>query len=142
MKTKKTKSTLDKMTPEERALHEKKKAEFAACKTMKQLDKAMHKYRSDDMLTVQDLIDYLKTQNPRACVVGFEQNSNAYIEYPKELPNMYVCTVKEDKKRARKHIKAWYRHDSPDEIKKKVKEEMKEMYRYTEDDDVIFAIGN
>jgi len=34
MKTKKkTKSIIDKMTPEERALHEKKKAEFAACTT-------------------------------------------------------------------------------------------------------------
>lgn len=63
MKTKKknTKSIIDKMTPEERALHEKKKAEFAACTTPQQLENAMHKYRSDDMLTVQDLIDYLKT---------------------------------------------------------------------------------
>lgn len=130
------------MTPEQKALHEKKKAEFAACATPAELEKAMHKYRSDDMLTVQDLIDYLKTQNPRACVVGFERNSNAYIEYPKELPNMYVCTVKEDKKRARKSIKSWYKHESPEEITKKVREQMKEMYRYVEDDDVIFAIGN
>ena len=49
------------MTPEQKALHEKKKAEFAACATPAELEKAMHKYRSDDMLTVQDLIDYLKT---------------------------------------------------------------------------------
>ena len=55
---------------------------------------------------------------------------------------MYVCTVKEDKKQARKSIKSWYKHESPEEITKKVKEQMKEMYRYVEDDDVIFAIGN
>lgn len=142
MNKKNARHVVDRMTPEEKAFHEKKKAEFAACTTSQQLEKVMHKYRSDDMLTVQDLIDYLKTQNPRACVVGYEMNSRGYIEYPKELPNMYVCTVKEDKRRSRRHIKGWYRHESPEQIKRKVKQHMKEMYRYVEDDDIIFSIGN
>lgn len=61
MSNKNARHVVDEMTPEERVLHEKKKAEFAACTTAQQLEKVMHKYRSDDMLTVQDLIDYLKT---------------------------------------------------------------------------------
>lgn len=108
----------------------------------KELEKYMREHRSDDMLTVQDLIDYLKTQNPRACILGYEQNSFAYIEQSKKLPNNLVLTVKEDKKRVKKDLENWYRADPPDVRKKKVREQMKEMYRYSENDDVILKIGS
>lgn len=127
---------------EQEELHKKKKAEFTACKSREEMEKVMHKYRSCDMLTVQDVIDYLKTQNPNACVVGFERNSNAYIEQFKEIPNHYICTVKEMKKRDRESLKQWYKDSAPEERKKKIKEDLAVTYRYTEDDDVIFNIGN
>lgn len=131
-------SELDNLTPEQ--LHTKKKAEFAACKTVDELNNAMHKYRSYDMLTVKDLIEYLKTQNPDACVVGYEQNSCAYIEQMKDLPNQYICTVEEMKKLDRVHYESWYKDSSPEDRAKKVEEHIAEIYRYTEDDDVILNI--
>lgn len=131
-----------KSTKEKEKIRDKKKAEFAACKTTEEMNKVMHKYRSYDMLTVQDVIDYLKTQNPNACVLGYESNSRAYIEQFKDLPNMYICTVKEMKKRDRESLDGWYKHDPIEIRKKKIKETIDETYRYSEDDDVIFNIGN
>ena len=45
------------------------------------------------MLTVQKLIDYLKTQDPNACILAYEPNSFAYIEQWPDLPNSDICTA-------------------------------------------------
>lgn len=87
------------------------------------------------MLTVQKLIDYLKTQDPNACVLAYEQNSFAYIEQWPTLPNASICTVKEHKHRAEEDLKNWYR-DDPD-AKKKIAYDIEKTYRYTKDNDVI-----
>ena len=87
------------------------------------------------MLTVQKLIDYLKTQDPNACVLAYEQNSFAYIEQLPELPSHDICTVAEDKKNMEESLRAWYKNDS--EVDIKIKKEIEMTYRYAKDNDVI-----
>lgn len=115
----------------------KKKPEI---RSIEELEKYMREHRSEDMLTVKDLIAYLKKQNPNACILGYEPNSLAYIEQPKDLKHT-VMTVREDKVRAKADLENWYRHDPEDVRNQKVKKDMDEMYRYSEDDDVIIKIG-
>ena len=69
------------------------------------------------MLTVQKLIDYLKKQDPNACVLAYEQNSFAYIEQLPELPSHDICTVAEDKKNMEESLRSWYKNDSEVDIK-------------------------
>lgn len=88
-----------------------------------------------EMLTVQKLIDYLKTQDPNACILAYEGNSFAYIEQLPDLPNRHICTVAEHKVAAKKWLEQWHR-DEVDSAKK-VKETMDEEYRYAKDNDVI-----
>lgn len=87
------------------------------------------------MLTVQKLIDYLKTQDPDACILAYEPNSFAYIEQWPDLPNPDICTVAEDKKRMEEDLKHWYR-DSKD-AETKVKRDIDEAFRYARDNDII-----
>lgn len=115
----------------------KKKPEI---RSIEELEKYMREHRSEDMLTVKDLIAYLKKQNPNACILGYESNSSAYIEQSKVLKHT-VLTVKEDKVRVKADLENWYRHDPEDVRNQKVKRDMDEMYRYSEDDDVIIKIG-
>lgn len=55
------------------------------------------KDRSEIMLTVGSLIAWLQTQDPKACILAFEPNSNAYIEQFRKIPNQYISTVKDAK---------------------------------------------
>ena len=91
------------------------------------------------MLTVRKLIDFLKTCNPDACVLGFEMNSNAYIEQLPKLPNHLVCTVADDKKSEFEHLSVWFK--DVDDAEKKIKKEMETIYRYSKDDDVVIRMG-
>ena len=112
----------------------KKKSEI---KSIEELEKYMRQHRSEDMLTVQDLIDWLQKQNPKACVLGFEPNSNAWIEQHKKLPSISIKTVREEKEQERKSMNSWYRHDPDDIRQQKVEAHIKEVFRYAEDDDVV-----
>lgn len=87
------------------------------------------------MLTVGRLIEYLKTQDPDANVLAYEQNSYAYIDQDPDLPNIHVCTVAEDKVREEEFARNWFRGD-PD-IELKVKDHMDTTYRYAKDSDVV-----
>ena len=87
------------------------------------------------MLTVQKLIDYLKTQNPNACILAYENNSFAYIEQWPNLPNNDILTVAEDKKLTREYLRNWYRN-SPD-ADKEIEKDIEKTYRYAQDDDII-----
>lgn len=90
------------------------------------------------MLTVQKLIDYLKTQDPDACVLGYEENSFAYISQLPNLPNNKICTVKENKVVAQKNLEKMY-NGNPDAAKK-IADDIHEMYRYAKDNDVIIDL--
>ena len=94
--------------------------------------------RTIEMLTVQKLIDYLKTCNPSARVLGFEPNSNAYIEQFPELPNRSICTVSEDKKHELEFLGRWFK--DCEDAEEKINNEMDEIYRYSNDDDVIISL--
>ena len=88
------------------------------------------------MLTVKDLIEFLKKQDPNALVVGYEPNSYAYISQSKDLPSVQIRTVKDDKIYEYAHLMEHYRHLSEDR-KKRIEEKLNEMYRYVQDQDVI-----
>lgn len=87
------------------------------------------------MLTVGKLIDYLKTQDPDACILAYEENSFAYIEQWPALPNTSICTVKEHKHRTEENLKNWYK-DTENAVKK-IAYDMEKTYRYAKDNDVI-----
>ena len=59
---------------------QKNKKKRPKIRSIEELEKYMREHRSEDMLTVKDLIAYLKKQNPNACILGSEPNSFAYIE--------------------------------------------------------------
>ena len=87
------------------------------------------------MLTVKKLIDWLSKQNPEACVLAWEQNSQAYIEQLPDLPNCDICTVAEMKKQIRHNLESWYRHSK--DAEQKIQKDMDLMFRYAKDDDVV-----
>ena len=91
----------------------------------------------DSMLTVKDLIEFLKKQDPNALVVGYEPNSYAYISQSKDLPSAQIRTVKDDKIHEYAHLMEHYRHLSEEDRKKKIEENLNEMYRYVQNQDVI-----
>ena len=91
----------------------------------------------DSMLTVKDLIEFLKKQDPNALVVGYEPNSYAYVSQSKDLPSVQIRTVEDDKIYEYAHLMEHYRHLSEEDRKKKIEENLNEMYRYVQDQDVI-----
>ncbi len=90
------------------------------------------------MLTVQKLIDYLKTQDPGACILAYEDNSFAYIEQWPVLPNPGICTVKEHKARMRESLASWYK--GTDGASEKIEHDISKAYRYAKDNDVIIEL--
>jgi hypothetical protein len=94
-------------------------------------------HEEDTMLTVKDLIKYLKTQDQDALVVGYEFNSCAYTSQSKNIPNCCIRTVKEDKEREMEYLKQQYPKLNKKAIKKKFSIRLKENYRYVQDNDII-----
>ena len=91
------------------------------------------------MLTVQKLIDYLKTQDPNACILAYEPNSFAYIEQLPSLPNPDICTVAESKAEMRKSLEHW--HKDTTNAEEKINKEIEKAYRYAEDTDIIIKFN-
>lgn len=87
------------------------------------------------MLTVQKLIDYLKTQDPNACILAYENNSFAYIEQMPDLPNYDICTVAEAKKHLEENLRNWYKNDENSESK--INKEISQTFRYAKDSDIV-----
>lgn len=106
-------------------------------KRQPEIDAAHEKYADDrsKMLTVQKLIDYLKTQDPNACILAYEPNSDAYIEQLPELPSPDVESVAEAKKRLESNLRSWYK-DS-ENAEEKIKRDLETVFRYAKDNDVI-----
>ena len=103
-----------------------------------EIDAAHSKYLEEGrgrMLTVQKLIDYLKTQDPNACILAYEPNSDAYTEQLPDLPSPDVESVAEAKKRLESDLKSWYK-DS-ENAEEKIKRDLEVVFRYAKDNDVI-----
>lgn len=108
--------------------------------------KSWSKIRSDSMLTVEVLIDYLKKQDPKACILGFETNANAYTEQLRDIPNHLVCTVHEAREKEREWIRQVYRDYDPKKegfntLEELVESKVNEVFRYARDTDIIIQIG-
>ena len=110
-------------------------------KNRSQIDAAHDGFVSDrtKMLTVQKLIDYLKTQDPNACILAYERNSDAYIEQLPDLPNFDILIVAEAKKIMREDLESWYR-DIPN-ASDKIENDLSTVFRYAEDNDVIIKFN-
>ena len=92
-----------------------------------------------EMLTVQRLIDFLKTQDPDACILAYESNSDAYIEQFPTLPSPDVMNVKMAKEQMKEDLKSWYR-DTPD-AESKIDKDISTVFRYAQDTDVIIRFS-
>ena len=77
----------------------------------------------------------MKTQDPNACILAFEPNSNAYIEQLPTLPSPDVLNVAMAKEQMTNDLKNWYKDtkDAEDCIKR----EIETVFRYSQDNDVI-----
>ena len=106
-----------------------------------QIDAAHDSFVPDrtKMLTVQKLIDYLKTQDPNACVLAYEHNSDAYIEQLPGLPSPDILTVAEAKKIMREDLESWYKDVSDAQVK--IENDMSTVFRYAKDNDVIIRFS-
>ena len=91
------------------------------------------------MLTVQRMIDFLNTQDPDACILAYEPNSDAYIEQFPALPSPDVMNVKMAKEKMEEDLKSWYR-DTPDAAKK-IERDISTVFRYAQDNDVIIRFS-
>lgn len=110
-------------------------------KNRSQIDAAHDGFVSDrtKMLTVQKLIDYLKTQDPNACILAYEQNSDAYIEQLPGLPSPDILTVAEAKKIMREDLQSWYKDVSDAQVK--IENDLSTIFRYAEDNDIIIRFS-
>lgn len=110
-------------------------------KNRSQIDAAHDEFVSDrtKMLTVQKLIDYLKTQDPNACILAYEQNSDAYIEQLPDLPSPDILTVAEAKKIMREDLASWYKDMSNAQVK--IENDLSTIFRYAEDNDIIIRFS-
>lgn len=92
-----------------------------------------------NMMTVQKLIDYLKTQDPNACILAYEPNSDAYIEQLPSLPSPDVCDVATAKKEMEKDLKNWYK--DTEDANKKISKMIATVFRYANDNDIIIRFN-
>ena len=105
------------------------------------IDDAHEKWINDrkSMLTVQHLIDFLKTQDPNAYILAYEQNSDAYIEQFPTLPSPDILNVAMAKEQMRKDLKSWYR--DTDDADNKIEQDISNVFRYAHDNDVIIKFN-
>lgn len=92
-----------------------------------------------NMLTVQRLIDYLKTQDPNACILAYEPNSDAYIEQFPSLPSPDVLDVTMAKKQMRDDLRCWYK--DTEDAEQKIERDVSTVFRYANDNDVIIRFN-
>lgn len=93
------------------------------------------------MLTVQRLIDFLKTQDPNACILAYESNSDAYIEQLPTLPSPDILNVAMAKKQMHDDLKSWYYKEDTEDADKKIEHDISTVFRYAKDNDVIIRFN-
>lgn len=91
------------------------------------------------MLTVQRLIDFLKTQDQSACILAYEPNSDAYIEQFPTLPSPDILNVAMAKKQMQDDLKSWYK--DTEDADKKIERDVSTVFRYAKDSDVIIRFS-
>jgi len=101
--------------------------------------------RSEIMLTVEVLIKWLQTQDPKACILAFEPNSNAYTEQFRDIPNHCITTVRDAKERERDYVRQMYAKVPPETygcatLDEVVENRVKEVFRYAQDSDIVINI--
>ena len=106
-----------------------------------EIDEAHEKWTKgrSEMLTVQKLIDFLKTQDPDGCVLAYESNSDAYIEQFPTLPSPDILNVAMAKKQMREDLKNWYKNAV--DADKKIERDMSTVFRYAKDNDVVIRFS-
>ena len=105
--------------------------------SIEELEQYFRKNRSRDMLTVGDLVKWLKTLDQKACILFFDDNSNAWVEAMKKVPGGNFQLVQQEKIEERKFLEHWYCHDNEDERNKKIEEDIRTKFRYAQDNDVV-----
>lgn len=91
------------------------------------------------MLTVQKMIDWLKTQDPNGCILAYEPNSDAYIEQLPSLPSSDVLNVAMAKKQMKDDLQSWYK--DTEDADKKIERDISTVFRYAKDNDVIIRFN-
>ena len=91
------------------------------------------------MLTVQHMIDFLKTQDPDGCILAYEPSSDAYIEQLSSLPSPDVMNVEMAKKELEKDLKHWYK--DTEDAESKIQRDVSTVFRYARDNDVIIRFS-
>lgn len=91
------------------------------------------------MLTVQKLVDFLKTQDPNACILAYEPNSDAYIEQLPSLPSPDICNVAMAKKEMEESLRSWYK--GCEDAERKIADEISTVFRYANDRDVVIRFN-
>lgn len=91
------------------------------------------------MLTVKKLIEWLQTQDPDACVLAYDQNSDAYIEQLPALPSYDICNVAQCKKDMRGSLEQWYR--GCEDADKRIDRDLRTVFRYAEDNDIVLRFN-
>lgn len=104
-----------------------------------QFTKLRRSKESKLMLTVKDIINFLKTQDPDALVLGFEMNSNAYISQFKE-PQRYFIPVHKAKEDERKYRRNYYKGMPEEEMEKRISLDIEEIFRYSRNNDIIIEV--
>ena len=90
-----------------------------------------------NMLTVGRLVEWLLRQDQDACVLAYEQNSDAYIEQPGGLPSPDVCTVEQCRADMEKSLRGWYRGTAGAEGR--IQADLERTFRYAQPGDVVIG---
>ena len=95
-------------------------------------------YMTDTMMTIGDLVKYLKTLDQDSLILRYDDNSFAYCPLSKRHSDAGFRTVEEDKKIALERMEMFYKALPKKIRKKKIDEIMEEDYRYAENTDLVF----
>ena len=96
---------------------------------MSMKDINLREYAEKHMLTVEQLIEYLKKFDPKALVMQFEVNTGDWQETSPKSLKWLVHTAKEEREDLMKRPKMF--HEG------KMEEEIDDMLKYTKDNDVL-----
>lgn len=89
-----------------------------------------------EALTVGKMVEYLKTLDQNAKILVFDEVTNEYVTQLPDIPNHAVSSVKEDKAREEKVLRATYRGFP--EKEDRIRLDMEAIYKNASDGDVIF----
>ena len=90
----------------------------------------------EEVLTVGRMVEYLKTLDQGAKILAFDEVTNEYVTQLPDIPNHAVSSVRDDKTREEKILRAMYWGiPGKDGM---VRRDMESIYKNASDGDVIF----